>query len=392
MNTAADRPKRTALARSIASSSVAKRYSEVTGRTPPRTTGTRRRRRPRTRSGRQVARRDRRARRRQATVPPSSRPRSIAATTVVELRSLTNGPTSVSGSVGSPTLPASIRASSSLTEVVVDRRPGRRSGASPCTSVRRTRTRRRRPPATARSSSASSATISGLWPPSSSWTRLPRRVASSRTPRPTGTEPVNEIARTRGSRRAARRPPTAADHHVEHAPGSSASSSARREVQTGQRRVLRELQHDSVAVRQRRRQLPGGDRRREVPRCDQADDPERPPAREHRRAGRRLLEDARQAGASPRRAKKRKICAARAASRRDSRSGLPISRVMSWAISSTRCLDHVRGARQDRPALRRRQLEPRPGTPRRRRLPPRRRPRRPELGNSPTTSDGRQGL
>jgi hypothetical protein len=53
---------------------------------------------------------------------------------------------------------------------------------------------------TAASSFASARTISGLWPPSSSWTRLPSFVASSRTDWPTGTEPVNEIARTRGSR------------------------------------------------------------------------------------------------------------------------------------------------------------------------------------------------
>ncbi len=53
---------------------------------------------------------------------------------------------------------------------------------------------------TARSSSASASTIKGLWPPSSSWTRQSRAVASSRTARPTGTDPVNEIARTCGLR------------------------------------------------------------------------------------------------------------------------------------------------------------------------------------------------
>ena len=41
-------------------------------------------------------------------------------------------------------------------------------------------------------------TISGLCPPSSSWTRLPSAVACSRTCTPTDTEPVNEIARTCG--------------------------------------------------------------------------------------------------------------------------------------------------------------------------------------------------
>ncbi len=43
-------------------------------------------------------------------------------------------------------------------------------------------------------------TSSGLWPPSSSWTRQSRAVASSRTDFPTSTEPVNEIARTPGFR------------------------------------------------------------------------------------------------------------------------------------------------------------------------------------------------
>ena len=51
---------------------------------------------------------------------------------------------------------------------------------------------------TARSSSAAAVTMSGLCPPSSSCTRQSRAVASSRTERPTGTEPVNEIARTPG--------------------------------------------------------------------------------------------------------------------------------------------------------------------------------------------------
>ena len=71
---------------------------------------------------------------------------------------------------------------------------------------------------TARPRSASAVTISGLWPPSSSWTRLPSFVASSRTEWPVATEPVNEIARTRGSddeRGAGCRP--AAGQDVEHA-------------------------------------------------------------------------------------------------------------------------------------------------------------------------------
>jgi hypothetical protein len=53
---------------------------------------------------------------------------------------------------------------------------------------------------TARPRSASAITTTGLWPPSSSWTRLPSGVTSSRTCLPTGTEPVNEIASTCGWR------------------------------------------------------------------------------------------------------------------------------------------------------------------------------------------------
>ena len=151
------------------------------GRRPPRTRGRRRRRRPRTRSARSRSRRRRRARRRRAPCRPRCLPRSIAAMISSNCFSFTIGPTSTSGSAGSPTLPRSMRASSFSRNVVVDRRPGRRSAASPCTSGRPTRTRRRTTASTARSRSASAITISGLWPPSSSWTRLPSVVASSRT-------------------------------------------------------------------------------------------------------------------------------------------------------------------------------------------------------------------
>ncbi len=49
---------------------------------------------------------------------------------------------------------------------------------------------------TARSSSALAETTSGFCPPSSSWVRQSRAVASSLTAFPTSTEPVKEIART----------------------------------------------------------------------------------------------------------------------------------------------------------------------------------------------------
>ena len=60
-------------------------------------------------------------------------------------------------------------------------------------------------------------------------------------------------------------------------------------MQTRERCLLRRLQHDAVAVDERRRHLPGGNRGREVPRCDQADDAERAPQRVEGGARRGLL-------------------------------------------------------------------------------------------------------
>ena len=80
---------------------------------------------------------------------------------------------------------------------------------------------------TARSRSASAITIIGLCPPSSSCTRFPVFVASSRTEWPVATDPVNEIARTRGSR--TRAAPTVEPRPVRMfstPPGSSASANA----------------------------------------------------------------------------------------------------------------------------------------------------------------------
>ena len=218
-------------------------------RTPLRRRGTRRRRRPRTPSAGSGSRRRRRARRPSSTVPPSRLPRSIASTISSNCDSLTIGPTSTSGSSGSPTRPRSIRASSAVAKRVVDRRPGRRCGASRCTSARPTRTRPRtrpRPPGRGRRRPSRS---SGCGRRARAARACRCCVASSRTPWPVATEPVNEIARTRGSR-------TSAAPTVEPRPGEDVQHARRQlclrerlgDVQAGARRLVGELEHDRVPV------------------------------------------------------------------------------------------------------------------------------------------------
>ena len=83
----------------------------------------------------------------------------------------------------------------------------------------------------------------------------------------------------------------AADHDVEHAVRKPGLFECSRQMETRERGILGELQHDRVSVRQRRCGLPGRDRGGEVPRSDQTDDAQRPAARVHRRPGSRLLVD-----------------------------------------------------------------------------------------------------
>ena len=61
--------------------------------------------------------------------------------------------------------------------------------------------------------------------------------------------------------------------------GIPASSSAAARCRPVSGCLLRQLQHDGVAVDERGSHLPGGNRRREVPGRDQPDDAERPPQR-----------------------------------------------------------------------------------------------------------------
>ena len=245
---------------------------------------------------------------------------------------------------------------------------------------------------TARPRSASASTSSGLCPPSSSWTRLPSRVASSRTECPVATEPVNEIARTRVSW-------TSAAPTVEPRPVSTFSTPARQlrlrerlgDVQAGARRLVGELQDDGVAVDERGRELPDRDRDREVPRRDQRDDADGPAARRHLRAGRRLLEVlADRAERLARGVAQDLRGAARLAARlaqRLAHLGAHVDRDLLDAR-----LEHRRGRRRDTP-----RGAPSAARPSRRMRPrPRRRPPSASASldeeNSPTVSAGRIGF
>ena len=144
---------------------------------------------------------------------------------------------------------------------------------------------------TARPRSASAITIIGLWPPSSSWTRLPvlrRLVAHAVAGRDGAGEGDRADARIAHERGADRRP--AAGEDVQHAGGQLRLGERLCDMQAGARRLVGELQHDRVPVDQRRRELPDRDRDREVPRGDQRDDAERAPPRRDLRAGGGLLE------------------------------------------------------------------------------------------------------
>ena len=153
-------------------------------------------------------------------------------------------------------------------------RPGSASGrSSPGRRCRRRRTARRRPrPAR----SASAKTMLALLPPSSRVTRFTWSAQPAMIRLPTSVEPVKQTLRTSGW--VTNRSPT-----TEPLPGSTVSTSSGRPASSasspsrmrGQRGQLGRLEHDGVAGGQRRREAPAGDRHREVPRHDDADDAER---------------------------------------------------------------------------------------------------------------------
>ena len=123
-------------------------------------------------------------------------------------------------------------------------------------------------------------------PPSSSVTRLIDSAAPAAIRRPTSVDPVKAILATSGcstSRCPTTRPGPATTLTT---PGRDARLERELgEPQRRQRRQLGGLQHERVAGRQAGRHLPGGDRQREVPRDDQADDAERLAEREVDAAG-----------------------------------------------------------------------------------------------------------
>src|SRR5712691_6753709 len=102
-------------------------------------------------------------------------------------------------------------------------------------------------PSTARSSRASSITRITFFPPISSDTFLPSAAQIVATVRPTSVEPVDEVQHP------ARKPRLGEDLDEERGE---------------ERRVLRRLEDHGVAADERREDLPGRDRQREIPRRD----------------------------------------------------------------------------------------------------------------------------
>ena len=107
-------------------------------------------------------------------------------------------------------------------------------------------------------------------------TRLIVAAAPSITVRPTSVEPVKPIFATSGC--STRRLPTTEPLPTSDVDDALRDAGLERELgepQRRERRQLRRLEHDRVAARERRPELPGRDVEREVPGHDQADDAER---------------------------------------------------------------------------------------------------------------------
>ena len=190
---------------------------------------------------------------------------------------------------------------------------------------------------TAVARSASSSTMSGFLPPISSCTRAPLRTAAAATPGPTSCEPVKLTASMSGRRRERGAERRARSHHeIEHAWRQAGALDDVDERPRRRRHELGRLEHDAVAERQRRRNLPRRNRERKIPRRDRA---------RRRRRGSRVTSTSMPGRtesifspvsrtASP--AKNLKMAPARAASPMPSASGLPCSRDSSRPSSSLR--------------------------------------------------------
>ncbi len=124
--------------------------------------------------------------------------------------------------------------------------------------------------------SASSSTTSGFLPPISSWNLRMCSTQAAATFLPVPTEPVKVMASMRGIVEDGVADHRAAAHdEVEHA---FRNAGARDDVGKRPGRARHEvgrLEDDAIAVGERRRDLPGGNGDREIPRRDDADDADR---------------------------------------------------------------------------------------------------------------------
>ena len=93
---------------------------------------------------------------------------------------------------------------------------------------------------------------------------------------PTSVEPVKATLSTSRMRRQRRAGGFAvARHDIHHAIGKACFLNQFAEAQRRKRRLLRGLQHNGAACRQRRRQFPGRHQQRKIPGNDLADDADR---------------------------------------------------------------------------------------------------------------------
>ena len=137
-----------------------------------------------------------------------------------------------------------------------------------CSAGPPSRSRRTARPRTARSRSASAVTTIGFLPPSSRHGDCRWRPQSAPISRPTALEPVKPTLSTRPSSSARSRPANVVGpvglHDAQHAVGQPAGLEQRAERLAQRGRVVGGLPDDRVAAQQRRHEVPGRHRDREV--------------------------------------------------------------------------------------------------------------------------------
>ena len=179
--------------------------------------------------------------------------------------------------------------------------------------------------------------------------------------------------------------------HVEHAGREPRLGEALGDVETGARCLVAELEDDRVAVDEGGCELPHGDRDREVPRRDQADDAERPAHRvEPLERNRRGVDLADRAPRLARGEAQDRRGAGRLHSRLAERLAHLGRHVLRDLLRPR--LDRVRGLRQERRARRRGEASPSRGTPPRPRRPLRARRPRPRPGRRPSPPTAARGF